>query len=230
MLKKRIWEIDFFRGLAIILMVFFNYSFALDYFRIYTVTEGWLFWWLFPRIVGGSFIFLAGVAFAISYSKTKRQRKIRRGIEIFCLGLLITLLTSVLPSGAVLFGVLHLIGLSVILSLFFIRFEKLNLLLGLLIIAAGFYLETFTFEFPWLLWLGFVPSGFFTLDYFPLLPWFGFMLLGLFFGKKLYGKRTSKAKHPAGSGLFCLLGRHSLFVYLMHIPILIAALYALGLF
>ena len=233
LMTKRFWEIDFARGLAVVLMVLFNYAFALDYLQIYKITDGWVFWWLFPRIVAGTFIFLAGLSLTISYSKNKGWRKhAKRGLKIFGCGLLITFVTLIaLPGGAILFGILHLIGISIIFGIFFIRFRKLNLLLGVALIAVGFYLESFIFGFPWLLWLGFVPQGFYTLDYFPMMPWFGVFLLGIYFGNRFYknGKTRIKQKPLIGSILFCFLGRHSLLIYLVHQPILIAALHLIGL-
>lgn len=229
----RYWEIDFFRGIAVVLMVLFNYSFALDFFGIYRITEGWLFWWLFPRLVGGAFIFLAGLSVAISYSRNRKwQKRAKRGARIFGWGVLITMITLLaLPAGAVWFGVLHLIGLSIILSPLFVRYRKLSLALGAVLIIAGFYLENFTFGFPWLLWLGLAPHAFYTLDYFPLLPWFGIFLAGMHAGSALYanGKGRIKRRTPDIFRPLCVLGRNSLIIYLLHQPLLIAALYLLGL-
>ena len=159
---KRFWEIDAGRGLAVILMVLFNYSFALDYFHIYRITEGWFFWWLFPRLVAGTFILLAGLSITLSYSRNKKPSKhIRRGLKIFGFSIIITIVTWLgLPSGTILFGILHLIGLSIILGLLFIKLKPQHLaIIGLIIMAFGFYLNQFFFGFSWLLWLGLVPSG-----------------------------------------------------------------------
>ncbi|HIG96767.1 MAG TPA: DUF1624 domain-containing protein [Candidatus Aenigmarchaeota archaeon] len=231
---KRFWEIDAGRGLAVILMVLFNYSFALDYFHIYRITEGWFFWWLFPRLVAGTFILLAGLSITLSYSRNKKPSKhIRRGLKIFGFGIIITIVTWLgLPSGTILFGILHLIGLSIILGLLFIKLKPQHLaIIGLIIMAFGFYLNQFFFGFSWLLWLGLVPSGFYTLDYFPLLPWFGIFLIGMALGKNKYGNGKSKIKtQPRGSRFFCILGRHSLLIYLTHQLVLVVVLYALGLF
>ena len=75
---ERFWEIDFFRGSAVILMIIFNYAFALRYFGIYDVDLGFLFWWLFPRLIAGAFIFIAGLSLAVSYSRLKGKRIIYR--------------------------------------------------------------------------------------------------------------------------------------------------------
>lgn len=230
----RFWEIDFVRGLAIIFMVFFNYAFTLDYLHIYTITTGWLFWWLFPRVVAGTFILIAGVSAFVSYQRTKDPKKrLRRGAIIFGWGLLITIVTFIaVPSGTIWFGILHLIGLCVMLSPLLIKLGKANMTIGLVIVVVGFYIGNITINSPLLLWLGFVPYGFSTLDYFPILPWLGVFMIGLYIGNRFYnkGKRQFKIRKEPKFSAISFLGRHSLFIYLVHQILLLFVLYALGLF
>ncbi|MBI4174698.1 MAG: DUF1624 domain-containing protein [Candidatus Aenigmarchaeota archaeon] len=230
---NRFWEIDATRGIAVVLMVFFNYSFTLDYLRIYTITEVWGFWWLFPRLVAGAFILLAGISVTISYSRDSRIRKhLMRGIKIFGLGLLITAATYLLiPSATVWFGILHLIGTAIIISLLFMKWNpKLLITAGIFAIILGALLESTAFGFPWLLWLGLMPYSFTTLDYFPLLPWLGVFMIGMAIGKLYYreGKRQFKIKELR-TGTIGFLGRHSLIIYLLHLPVLLVVLKILGL-
>lgn len=232
-MKTRFWEIDFVRGIAVVLMVVFNYAFALDYLHIYTATNGWLFWWLFPRLAAGTFILVAGVSAVVSYQRNKSvKRRVRRGAMIFGWGLLITLVTFIfVPQETVWFGILHLIGLSVMLSPLLIKLEKYNLPVGLAIALIGFYIGNITIGSPLLLWLGFVPYNFATLDYFPVLPWLGVFLVGMYFGMRFYtkGKRTFNIKEPRGAGIINFIGRHSLFIYLIHQILLLFVLYSFGL-
>ena len=234
---KRLWEVDSLRGIAIILMVIFNYSFALSYLHIFTVNDGLLYWYVFPRFIATMFIFIAGLSLTLMHSQNKKEvhkKFFLRGFKIFSLGLLITIITYLtFPEAFVIFGILHLIGISIILGSFFLKFRKLNLLLGFLIIALGIYLENFSFDFSWLLWLGFIPKNYFTFDYFPILPWFGVTLLGIFFGNSLYknGKRNFKIKDLSNSSIvkfLSFLGRKSLTIYLLHQPLLIIILLILG--
>jgi len=237
MKKQRFWEIDLLRGLAIIKMVIFNYSFALLYLGIYTFKEGLM----FPGVAAAVFIFLVGLCLTISYNRVrkKKQKEIykkyfSRGLKIFGYGILITVITFLaFPEAFVIFGILHLIGISIILGQFFLKFKKLNLFLGLLIIVLGFYLQNFSFDFPWLLWLGLTPASLYTFDYFPILPWFGITLLGIFFGNVLYknGKRRFKIKDFSNFSVIrflTFLGRKSLIIYLLHQPLLILVLLILG--
>lgn len=235
----RFWEIDTIRGIAVVLMVIFNWSFALSYFAVYTIDGGTLFWFWFPRILGAMFIFIAGVSFSVSYSKLRDKRKswvyrkyFLRGAKILGLGLLITLVTWIfVPRAAILFGILHLIGISIMLAPLFRNYGKLNMTLGILFIAIGVYFQSLTVTSSWLLWLGLKPENFYTFDYFPIFPWFGIVLLGIFAGGGLYAKgkrRFDIGEKPGVAGILSFLGRHSLVIYLIHQPILIAVLYALG--
>jgi uncharacterized membrane protein len=239
MSRERFWEIDFLRGIAIILMIIFNYSFALSYLGIYNFNGGFLYWIAFPRFIASMFIFISGLSLTLMYNQMKSKKGVHkkffsRGLKIFGYGILITIITFItFPQAFVIFGILHLIGISIIFGSFFLKFNRLNLFLGLLIIALGLYLQFFRFDFSWLLWLGFIPKNFFTFDYFPILPWFGVTLLGLFFGNLLYenGKRKFKIKDLTNSSLvkiLSFLGRKSLTIYLLHQPLLILILLVLG--
>jgi uncharacterized membrane protein len=140
----------------------------------------------------------------------------------------------VLGMGVVAFGILHLIGVSIILAYPLLRYRFANLILGLSLIAVGVYMriEGVSSESPWLLPFGVVPESLVMPDYRPLLPWFGVVLLGVFAGNVVYGGGGRPAlfagKAPAPVGPLLPLGRNSLFIYLVHQPILIALLAALG--
>jgi uncharacterized membrane protein len=236
-MKKRFWEIDALRGIALIRIVIFNWSFTLAYLGIYTFSLGMA----LPGLGASIFIFLVGLSLTISYSRVKKKKPkeiykkyFSRGLKVFGYGILISVITFLtFPKSFVVFGILHFIGVSIILDQFFLKFKKLNLLLGFLLIIIGFYLQNFSFNFPWLLWLGFAPHQFYTFDYFPILPWFGVTLLGIFFGNLLYknGKRIFKIKDLSNFSVvraLTFLGRKSLFIYLVHQPVLILILLMLG--
>jgi uncharacterized membrane protein len=233
--KVRFWEVDCLRGIAIIGMILFHFFFDLNYFNVYTLDSDWKFWWIFPRAIAGTFILLVGISLTLSYNRAKRVKSgkalcykyLIRGMRIFSLGLLITLMTWIfLPKETILFGILHFIGISIILSFSLIKHPRLALLLSFTILLAGIYLQNFTFDFPWLLWLGFAPSDFYTFDYFPLLPWLGITLLGIFFGNLFYPEGVRRFRIKELSNFFpmnplCFLGQHSLLIYLIHQPIII---------
>ena len=227
--KTRFWKIDFARGLAVILMVLFNWSFTLKFLNVFALTDSWLYWRLFPRLIGGSFIFLAGISIILFYNKTNSLKKVAsRGLKIFLIGIGITVITFLsFPSNTIYFGILHLIGLSLILSPFFLKNKNIVLLIASLILIIGFFLQSFYFAFSHLLWLGLGPENFQTFDYWPLMPWFGVFLFGMFFGDFLKNKKGVYTKNLLIKKT-CFLGRNSLAVYLIHQPVLIGILYVFG--
>ncbi len=234
----RFFEIDFTRGLAVVMMVLFHLVFDLDYFGTYHLNVSSGFWWWFARITAALFILLAGISLAISMSRTPKadqQKKcLKRGLMLILLGLSITLITFIfLPHGTIYFGILHFIGASTLLAFPLMKSKWLNVALGLLILIAGIWLEGRVFDFPYLLWLGLKPEHFYTFDYFPLIPWLGIFLFGVALGNLLYtgGARTFEMP-DASRNIFIskitFLGRHSLLIYFAHQPVLVLILTVLG--
>jgi uncharacterized membrane protein len=236
-MSERLWEIDSLRGIAIILMVASNFVTDVAYFGISGMSIYSGFWLVFARVVVSMFILLAGISLTLSYSRVrnKKPREIRRkyfyrGLKILGLGMIITLVTwAFISQGFVLFGVLHLIGFSIIFGQFMVKRSRLSLLLGISFILAGLFLQAFAFTLPWLVWLGLRPEGFYSVDYVPVIPWFGLFLVGMFLGNVLYpeGKRRFKIRDSDSRLLAPLrfLGRNSLVIYFLHQPVLIAALW-----
>lgn len=232
--RNRFWEIDLLRTIAIVGMITFHTLDLLYFFDLYPTNMlygSW--WWWTRRVNAGMFIFLAGVALTITYSRAKGMSGFMlRGLKIFGWGMALTLITLLISrTGYIRFGILHFFGIAFILAPFFLRFRFINLILGTALLAIGVYLWGTSFDFPWLLWLGLMPRHFYTLDYFPLLPWFGIFLLGMFFGKILYphGNRRCNIHEfndPVTSAL-TLPGRHPLVIYLAQWPIVIGILFAL---
>lgn len=241
-MSSRFWEIDFLRGVAILMMVTFHFLFDLS-FAGYNINVSSGFWLYFARTTATLFIFLVGVSLTLSFARAKTKlsepqlflKYLKRGALVFGGGLIITLASYIfIKQGYILFGILHLIGLSIILAYPFLKLKKSNLIIGLAIIIVGLYLKNLTFDFHQLLWLGFVPKKFYSLDYFPLLPWFGVVLLGVAAGKYLYPNSQPKIKLPDWSNLLpikilSLLGQKSLFLYFVHQPIIIFWLIITGL-
>jgi len=233
--KDRFWEIDFLRGFAIILMVFFHIIYDLNFFSItnFRIYSGIILY--IARLSASIFVVLAGISLSISYSKSKNWLKtndiilkfIKRGLKILFLGVIISVITwFYIPRGFVVFGILHFIGTSIILSLIFIRYRVINIIFGLFFIIVGFYLKSLTFDFNILIPLGFIPNNFWTIDYFPLFPWFGIFLIGISIGNIIYPdfKRKYEIKDLSKKLLvksFCFLGRNSLLIYFLHQPIII---------
>jgi len=220
--QPRFWEVDALRGIAIVMMIAFHLAFDLSYFGNYDLNIHSGLWRLFGRATASIFILLTGISLSLSHSRsaTGMEKYLKRGLKIFCWGLLITLITRLFfPAEFIIFGILHFIGLSIILSYPFLGQKRWNLIIGLAIIIVGLSLKG-----P----LPLFPTPFRTFDYFPLFPWFGLIPIGIFLGNSLYPNHTRRFSIPELSTPLSLLGRHSLLIYLLHQPVLIALLYALG--
>jgi uncharacterized membrane protein len=246
-LEKRFWEIDTLRGVAIVMMVTYHLLFDLYYFGIYPLPMNTLLLWIFARSTAFLFLLVVGVSLTLSYSRSQLRKEhigdenrpmfskyLKRGFKILSLGLLITLGTwFFIPSNFIVFGVLHFIGLAIILEYPFLGKKYINLALAAIFMIFGIYLGQFLVMNPWFLWLGLKPLGFHTVDYFPLFPWLGVVSLGLFLGNSLYSNYQRQFRLPEISDqalikLTSFLGRHSLLIYLIHQPILIIILYLTG--
>ncbi|VVB62866.1 Uncharacterised protein [uncultured archaeon] len=238
---SRFWELDFIRGLAVVMMVLYHFLYDLNYFGGYTLNVHSGLWLYFAEATAAIFIVLVGVSLTLSASRSQMRgaseklylRFFKRGLRLFSLGLVVTLATYLLIGrGSILFGVLHFIGVSIVLAYPFLRLRTFNLFAGSIFILIGIYLQGLTFNFPWLLWLGLVPYNFYTLDYFPIFPWFGLVLIGIFLGNRFYqdGKRGFRLPDLSGSFIVDLLGtlgRNSLVIYLVHQPVIVATCFSL---
>ncbi|MGC8779041.1 MAG: heparan-alpha-glucosaminide N-acetyltransferase [Candidatus Caldatribacteriaceae bacterium] len=236
----RFWEIDFFRGCAIITMVIYHLLYDLHSFGSLQIELFRGFWKAFQVATASTFLFVAGVSLFLSYARLESRgippsfpKYLKRGLTILGWGMVITLFTYfTLGEWYVRFGILHCIGVSTILGYFFITLPGVwsPLLGSVLCFLLGTLLSSRTFPFSLLLPLGFVPHGFRTVDYFPLFPWLGVVLLGVAFGKQWYQGYERHFPFPDWSRAFPIrgllfLGQHSLTIYLLHQPVLILLLY-----
>ena len=242
--RARWWEIDALRGVAIIMMVIFHLMWDLWFFRILPDVVLWAgFWKYFQRTTATLFLLLVGVSLTVSYrragSATNNGASLWtkffwRGLRIFGLGMVISLAVWAAGVGYVHFGILHLIGVSIILAYPFLPYRWLNLALWALLFIAGGWLQGIRVETTWLVWLGLEPVRYAAVDYFPLIPWFGVVLLGIFVGNTIYDDHGRRFLLPDWSDALParslqFLGRHSLLIYMIHQPLLLVILAALGL-
>lgn len=238
-LKLRFLEIDLARGFAVIMMVIYHFLFDIYFFNIYPVDVTTGFWKLFAMVTASLFLLLVGISFTISASRAEIllsrpdffKKYLKRGISILLVAALITLVTWLyLGQGYIIFGILHLIGISIIIAPLFFHRKVLSLLGGIFVIIAGILLQGVRGPFI-LVPLGIYPDSFFSVDYTPVFPWLGLVLIGIYLGEQLYpgGKRGFKfqkifrysgiLEYPAR--VLAFLGKHSLAIYILHQPVII---------
>lgn len=239
---SRYWEIDAARGIVVVLMVFFHLMWDLSYFQVTDVDILSAPWQTFARGIGTTFTLLMGLSLTIRATREAGEPPARwrpflqRGTRIFGFGMVVTLVTYLaIGKGFVVFGILHMQGVALMLAYPFIRARTwVTGVAALVVIVAGVYLNRLSAPFPWLIWLGVPEQGRAMVDYYPLLPWSGAALLGVVLGRTCYprGLRSFRLPPLGDAGpvrLLCSLGRHSLTIYLVHQPVLLGLLIALGL-
>ena len=189
-----------------------------------------VFYW-HARLVAGSFLFLAGVSLWLAHGQGIRWPAFwRRWIKLVAAAALVTVATYVaLPEYFVYFGILHCIAASSLIGLFALRLPAAAVAaLGAVIMVASYILPDPAFNAPLLRFIGLATEPAMTVDFEPLFPWVGPFLLGL-----------ASAKWASARGLLHRLalsdtpvlrrlawpGQHSLVVYLVHQPILIALIW-----
>ena len=237
--QPRYQEIDLVRGIAILMMITFHTLFDLNFFSVFSVEVASGFWRYFALATATLFLLVAGISLTISRARMPAQvtraqvfwKFFLRGAGIFLVGLIVTLGTWIyLKEGFIFFGILHLIGISVMLSPLFFWLKKRAVPAGLLCIIVGYIIAPVHGPI-WLLPLGIHPASFWSVDYEPLFPWIGCVLIGMGLGDYLYrdGKRQFVVPDIPVIIIRSLafLGRHSLIIYLIHQPIIILLIAAL---
>ena len=222
--KSRIWELDALRGVCILCVIVVHFLFDLSFFGGLDLTLPA--WYVFIQEYGGAiFVVLSGVCVTLG------SKSVRRGLIVFACGMLITAVTYGMyrlgMSGAdvvVKFGVLHLLGVCMLVYPAFKKLPPAALaLLGLAIAITGYAIRGIIVPQRWLFPLGLTYEGFTSSDYFPLFPQLGYFLIGAAIGKTAYREKKtllpgSFQKTPVAR-FFCWCGRQSLFIYLLHQPI-----------
>jgi len=226
--------IDMLRGIAILMMFVFHFSFDLKYFGMLDVDfTTHPFWLNFRRLIVSFFLLLVGISL---YLATRNGLNARRYLKR--LGLLITYAGLVtigsylmFPNSFIYFGILHFIAVASVLGLLFTRFYTLNLVLGTGLILLDIFYSDVMFNSMALNWIGLMTHLPFTEDYVPLIPWFGVVLIGMFTGRMLFGDNQPPAwmswqgKQNQVAKLLAFAGRHSLNIYILHQPVLIGVLW-----
>ena len=190
---------------------------------------------LWQQCICWSFILIAGFCFHFG-----KAHNLRRGIFLNACGLVITLVTLIaVPSEAIWFGILNFMGCAILLTIPLEKLlKKLSPAAGIILsfvlfllfrhVESGFLgVAPFLYRLPERLYrfrslapLGFPDPLFRSSDYFPMLPWYFLFLcgwnLGRLFRKNAHWQRVARLKVP----LLSALGRRTIWVYMLHQPVL----------
>jgi uncharacterized membrane protein len=232
----RIWEIDFLRGVSIILVVGYHLLFDLgefagiEKFLGFTTDLGTTAWTIAQHVFAGLFVVLSGASGTFSRSNG------RRGLRLLVVSFAVTAVTYAFdPSSTVWFGILQCLAVSML--LYAAAFEKAGpaacAAWGGLVLGLGAALpavkQALAVRFDWLLPFGLHSPSYTSFDYFPLIPWFGLFMAGAAMGKAVYSAKRSLLPWRLPATFVNIAGRHSLIIYIAHQPLIMGVLYILGL-
>lgn len=194
----------------------------------------------FIPFVSVTFIFVAGCC--CNFSKNN----LNRGLYCFGVAIAMTIITTIiLPESPYLFGVLHLLGLSMVIYHFvgpvLLKIPTaIGLVSSLLITHITYDVSIGFLQFLWLklylpeslyqtnFWFpfGFYNSEFYSSDYFPLNPWLWCFFAGSYFGVWVKEKKLPNILYTSKpfSKILAMIGVNSMFIYIIHQPIIYSIL------
>jgi len=238
--QGRVGIIDELRGLSIILMIAYHAGY--DLVSIFDVTipffNSTLLRFLQP-LFAGIFILISGVA--CQYS----SNNLKRGIQCFAIALGMSLVVYlVLPSEMIAFGILHMLGISMLAyGLFRKTLMKLTPAAGLTIFGLLFvftyglpkgYLGIFElsliklpqglYQTQYLFPIGLPSAGFHSSDYFPLIPWLFLFLAGSYLGVWIKDDKMPGFLYKTHIRSLAFVGRYTLWIYILHQPVIYGVL------
>ena len=233
---RRYHLIDALRGFALLNML--GYHFLYDINVVFGREPDW---YLRPGVrlwqqaICRSFILIAGFSFHWG-----KRHNLRRGIFLNLCGFAITAVTLIaVPSEAVRFGILNFMGCAILITIPLDRPLRgldpvwgaaLSFLLFLLLRGindGALGLGPWVWKLPEGLYrcralapLGFPDPLFRSSDYFPLLPWYPLFLCGWFLGRLFQRRESWQHAARLRVPLLSAVGRRTVWVYLLHQPIL----------
>lgn len=196
------------------------------------------YWW-HPLRAAAHMLVMAGFIGTCGISCSFSRSNLRRGLKLAAIAAAISLVTWLMDciigdsQFFIRFGILHMLAVSIIVYWLLQRFGVwASLIPGLLIAAAGFFIDPYAIQMS-----GYIPFALGlsvnnpSADYFPLIPWLGWVLICAALGGRLYRHRRSLFPGHGRSPLLhplIWLGRHALLVYILHQPLIYGLLYLSG--
>ncbi|MCB0415264.1 MAG: DUF1624 domain-containing protein [Bdellovibrionales bacterium] len=238
MSNKRYWQLDLLKGVGVLLMIGWHFSFDLVNLVRTTDYFGYWYWRIGPEVISGIFLFSSGIGTYLRSVRVKTNDSYfpvsfkfgwHVGARIFFVGILLSLITRFGTQDYIIFfGILHLIGFCILVSPLFVGLpKKLLFSLALILLIGGYIFESSVYYSEFKFWLQVIFFKRVMLDFYLPLPSLGYFLLGIAFAPDLL-RYFSKDTKMINVKWMSFLGKHSLIVYLVHQPLLIGILYLFG--
>lgn len=227
---SRIDAIDLARSLALLAMIVFHFTFDLSIFGLIapdTVFTGG--WPIFAQSIAASFLALAGISLWLAHGRGIRWQGFWRRWGILVLAALVVTVATYfgMEPQFIRWGILHMLAAGSLIGLAFLQLPVLVVILtAIACYLAPVFLQSEAFSSPWLLWLGLNPAPPPMMDFEPLLPWLAPVLGGIAFARlaSMLGLWQFLWGYRAPTWM-TWPGRHSLWIYLLHQPLLFGGFY-----
>jgi len=226
-LHRRLPVVDVLRGVALVAMAVYHFSWDLAYHRFVDWdVAGDPVWRDFAKAIAASFLVISGLSLVLARrAGADAGRYAFRVAKIGAAAAAVTAVTyAVFPDSFVFFGILHMIAVGAILSAPFLGAPAI---VPALAAAAVLWIATTVtdplFDAPALWWVGLSTTTPVSNDYVPVFPWLAPMLVGVALGRLIAtGRIRLPAVAPTAMPLRALAaaGRWSLVIYLVHQPLL----------
>ena len=223
--KERLDYLDALRGILLIFMIGYHYLFNLEYFFGYSTPIFSFPINLIPPVVSALFLVISGISVTFS------RNPVKRGLLVLFWAMVITLVSyQVEPAAPITFGILHCIGLMMLLSVPLSRLGKTPSLIAFLLffLLGHLFLQLYV-SVPWLFFAGLRSPAYGALDYYPIFPHGAYFIMGMIivrFGTLERFSFPVRGRIMKGTAW---LGRQSLKVYLLHQPLFFGVYYLLTL-
>jgi len=232
---NRLEIIDLARGLALVAMTIFHFTFDLELFGLQE--RGFInqpHWIYFARFIASSFLILTGFSLYLAHASDMNWGKWRwRLLKIVSAAIIITIATIfATPDQFIFFGILHQIAFASAVGLLFLKLTwHVLTVLAIGVFLLPKYFKTELLDAPVFWWTGiqdFTPT---SSDYVPVFPWFSAVLIGIALAKiisksSLMERMGAWEFNAAPARLLRFMGRNSLVYYLLHQPVMIALLFS----
>ncbi|MBC7503488.1 DUF1624 domain-containing protein [Candidatus Gracilibacteria bacterium] len=225
----RYQSLDILRGLALLGMILFHANYILEeVFYIQTLHFSSLFWYILGKSVAITFIFISGISFFLSVQDKNTDRIIHNALKKCFILIAIAISISIITylffyDQRISWGIIHFFALLSLISPFFIRFGLSNIFIGIIVLVLGYFLNRLDVNTNLLIPFGLTPPVYYGADYYPLFPWVGYYLIGYgaasWLIRRGYFDTLFTGSYPI-LGPLSYVGRHSLLIYILHVPIL----------
>jgi uncharacterized membrane protein len=229
----RLAVIDVVRGVALLAMIVYHFSWDLSANRLIAVDVSTdPIWRLSARLIAGTFLGLVGANLVLAARNGFRPLPYLRRLVLIAVAAGVVSLGTYWfePDTFVYFGILHCIAVASVLALPFIWAPSwLSAVVAVVFLAGPHFLTSTFFDVPDLYWLGLSTNPPPTVDYVPIFPWLGIVLLGVVAGRFILETGAWPLWQWTADGrgwrILIIAGRWSLPIYLVHQPILVGILF-----